>query len=368
MIGIARCTRKRDSMTGKIGWMSAGLIGALLLSGCAAAQQPTNEAGTAEGCKGTVIGDSIPQASDPGLDVIRQGFVGEATAQGAEVLTADANLDVNKQLSDVDGFVQRGVDAVVAWPMDSTALRPALQRAADAGAAVVTHQTVGGISASTNVQFDDRAAGVALATYLAEKLGKGAKVAMISGPQQVDLFRNLAEGFEEGAKAASLDLVETQENAELAPQKSAEITEQLRTRYGSELAGIFDTLNVTALATATVRGEGFEPVVVTYQGNEETNQAIADGRLTATVDVANILVGRSAAWVVCQRLERKELPATVQVPFFVVDADNVGDVQTDADLLKADVTFSVEKTDSGDRIAYSGVDLPKSAVSGTAGD
>lgn len=352
-------------MIGKIGWMSAGLAAALLLSGCSAAQQSTDKA---DGCKGAAIGDSIPQASDPGLDLIRQGFTGEAEAQGAEVLTADANLDVNKQLSDVDGFVQRGVDAVVAWPMDSTALRPALQRAADAGAAVVTHQTVGGLPTSTNVQFDDHAAGVALATYLADKLGAGAKVAMISGPQQVDLFRNLAEGFTEGAKAAGLELVETQENAELSPQKSAAITEQLRTRYGSDLVGIFDTLNVTALAAATVRGDGFEPIVVTYQGNAETNQAIADGRLTATVDVANVLIGRSAAWVVCQRLEGNDLPATIQVPFFVVDADNVADVQTDEDLLKADVTFSVESTDSGDRITYSGVELPKSAVSGTAGD
>src|SRR5690606_41108459 len=137
--------------------------------------------------------------------------------------------------------------------------------------------------------FDDRGAGAALATYLAEKLGRGAKVAAIIGPRQVDSFRNVAEGFAAGAEAAGLDVVETQNNPQLSPQKSAEITEQLRTLYGSELAGIFDTLNVTALASATVKDGDFNPLIVTYEGNEQTPKATKDARSTATGSVPNAL-------------------------------------------------------------------------------
>lgn len=190
----------------KISLVSLAAVAALALTSCTASTQT----GSVIGCEGAVIGDSIPQGSDPGLSLISDGFTAEAKKRGAEVLTADANLDVNKQLSDIDGFVQRQVNVVTAWPLDGTAVRPALQRADEAGIAVVTHQTPDGIESATNMQFDDRGAGAALATYLADKLGKGAKVAAIVGPQEVDSFRNLAEGFAEGAEKEGLEVVETQ--------------------------------------------------------------------------------------------------------------------------------------------------------------
>src|SRR5690606_2857724 len=165
--------------------LSAAALAVALTGACG--DTATNGAsGASAGCDGAVIGDSIPQASDPGLTLVHEGLVAEAERRGATVLTADANLDVNRQLSDVDSFIQRQADAVTAWPMDTTALRPALQRAHDRGMVVVTQQTPQGVDFATNIQFDDRGAGAALATYLAEKLGPGAKVAAIIGPQQVD--------------------------------------------------------------------------------------------------------------------------------------------------------------------------------------
>lgn len=338
--------------------LSAAALAAVLAAGCSAATTSDDS----EGCGGAVIGDSIPQASDPGLTLIHEGLVVEAERNGAKVLTADANLDVNRQLSDIDSFIQRQADAVTAWPMDTTAVRPALQRADQQGMVVVTQQTPQGVDFATNLQFDDRGAGAALAAYLAEKLGPGAKVAAIIGPQQVDSFRNLAEGFAAGAEAAGLDVVETQNNPQLSPQKSAEITEQLRTRYGSELAGIFDTLNVTALASATVKDGDFNPLIVTYEGNEETRKAIEDGRITATVYVPNVLVGRTKTWAICERLAGEELPDNIRVPYLIADQDNVADIPSEAEQLEADLTFELERAGAVDRVSYGGIELPASAV------
>lgn len=344
----------------KTAMVSAGVLMAALLAGCAPAE-PTSAPSVLEGCEGATIGDSIPQASDPGLNLISQGFVAEAKARGAEVVSADANLEVNQQLADVDGFVQRGVDAVTAWPMDGTALRPALERADAAGIVLVTQQTPEGVKTATNVQFDAHGAGVALALYLGDQLGSGAKVAAIVGPQQVDSFRSMAEGFAEGAATAGLDVVETQANSELSPQKSAEIAEQLRTRYGDELDGIYDALSYTALGAASAKTPDFAPVIVTYGGGAETNEAIADGRFTAAIDVLNPLIGRAKAWVVCQRLAGEELPGTMEVPFLIVDESNVAEMPTDAEQLKADVDFEALVDADGNRIAYNGITLPELA-------
>ena len=341
--------------------LAVAMAMAALMSGCGSGG--TGAAASTKGCEGAVIGDSIPQGSDPGLTLIHRGFESEAQARGAKVESADANLDVNKQLSDIDGFVQRGAQAVSVWPMDGTAVRPAMQRAEGRGLVVVTQQTPQTLDSATNVQFDDEAIGASLATYLAQKLGPGAKVAAITGPQQVELFRNLASGFARGAKAAGLDVVATQENAQLSPQKAAEITGQFKTKYGADLVGIFDTLNVTALATATVRGDGFEPVIVSYQGNTETQKAVEDGRLAAIAYVPNTIIGRAKAWAVCQKLAGKDLPSTITVPYLIADRANVAAIPTEDAQLKADLDFGLD----GDRVVYQGLELPKSAVPQTSG-
>ncbi|TQO20061.1 ribose-binding protein [Rhodoglobus vestalii] len=354
-----------------IGIGSVGVVIALFLSGCSASDgQQTADGGQQAGgsCEGAVIGDSIPQASDPGLSLTHNGFLKEAESRGAEVLAADANLDLNKQLSDVDGFTQRKMDAITVWPMDGTAIRPALQRAEEAGTLIVTHQTPESVDSATNMQFDDRGAGAALATYLAEKLGKGAKVAAIVGPQQVESFRNMAEGFAEGAADAGLEVVETYENSALSPQKSAEITEQLKALYGADLKGIFDAINVTALAVATVRGDDFQPLIVTYEGNEETRQAIQDDKIAATVYVGNTLMGRAKGWVVCEALAGETFPDQIEVPYLIIDKENVGALPTEDEQLEVELSFELESVGSGERLVYKGIDLPESALTSKAGE
>src|SRR5699024_6984463 len=92
-----------------------------LLVGCGTSE--TSDAHQ-NGCDGALIGDSIPQGSDPSLKMVHDGLSKEAKLRGAKVYSADADLDVNKQISDIDSFIQRQVDAITVWPMDTTAIRP----------------------------------------------------------------------------------------------------------------------------------------------------------------------------------------------------------------------------------------------------
>lgn len=347
---------------------AVAILASGLLAGCGkttdTAAAASGSAGSSSGgCQGATLGDSIPQESDPALTYIHQGFAAEAQKHGATVDSADANLNVNQQLSDIDSFIQRRVAAVSVWPMDGTAVRPALQRAQQAGITVVTQQTPSSVDSATNIQFDDKAIGADLAAYLGDKLGPGAKVAAIVGPQQVQLFKDIADGFAEGAAKAGLEVVDTQENAQLSPQKSVEIAQQWKSRYGADLKGVFDTLNVTALAAATTRGDGFDPLLVTYQGNAETQKAVEDGKLSAIAYVPNTLIGRAKAWVTCQRLAGVTVPSTVKVPYVVADKSNVGAIPSEDQQLNAGLDFSL---DADGRIVYQGLDLPASVVATSA--
>lgn len=315
-------------------------------------------------CEGKVIGDSIPQGSDPALSMVNDGFTQQAATYGMEVHSADANLDVNQQISDVDSFVQRGMDGLSIWPMDTQSLRASMERAQQEGLSVVTHQTLEGDRFTTNVQFDDFGAGRSAALYLGEQLEPGAQVAVITGPQQVDSFRNLAEGFLAGAEEAGLEVVDVQNNNELSPQASASMTEQFKTRYGSSLGGIFDSLNVTALASAAILDADFDPLIVTYEGSAETVQAIEDGRIAATIYVPNILSGRAKAWAFCQSFLGEELPRDIYIPHLIADADNVAALPTESGQAEAEVEFSLVEVGDRQMVDLGGMDLPESAVAG----
>ena len=86
--------------------------------------------------KGTV-GFSIPQGADPSLRLLDGGLKAEAAKHGLDVKTTDANLNVDKQLSDIDTFITQKVKAIVVWPLSSEAVQPALARAAAADIPII---------------------------------------------------------------------------------------------------------------------------------------------------------------------------------------------------------------------------------------
>src|SRR3954454_15879965 len=88
-----------------------------------------------------LIGDSIPQGSDPSLQIQAKALASAASAAHMKVLKVDANLDLNKQIADVDTLVQKRVKVLAIWPMDGKAIQPALARAKKAGVYVITQQT-----------------------------------------------------------------------------------------------------------------------------------------------------------------------------------------------------------------------------------
>lgn len=118
---------------------------------------------------------------------------------------------------------------------------------------------------------------------------------------------------------------------------------------------------MTALAAATLIDGDFDPLIVTYEGNEETRKAIVDGRLAATVYVGNVLVGRAKAWTVCEGLDGAELPTNIAVPYLIADESNIEAIPTDDDQLAAELTFELDESTSTSRMVFQGIEMPESA-------
>src|SRR5437867_1231095 len=104
---------------------------------------------------GLTIGFTNPIASNDQLHTLQEAIAARAAALGDKVIALDDNLDPNKQVSDIDQLVAQGVDAIIVFPLDPNAIKPAVQRAEDAGIKTIgINLTLGDTSATSVAPYD----------------------------------------------------------------------------------------------------------------------------------------------------------------------------------------------------------------------
>jgi len=280
-----------------------------------------------QGQKRFVIGYAGAILSNPSVKANEDGVKAQAAKYGMEVVSTDANFNASKQISDIDTLIQRGVDAILMVPVNSQAVEPALQRARAKNIIVISREGEGRdpwTSAFNGTNFDSASAA---AFFMAKRLGRGAKVAVIDGNPSTGLLRARNEGFRDGAKKAGLDVVNSQVNFRDSADGARPIVDGWRAKYGSALKGIFAYNDPSAIGAASAAGGGFEPMIVGYNGTPEAIAAIKEGKIAATYDISSAEQGQAMAYMAYQLLTKKakSCPKIVNVPFKRFDRQNVGD-------------------------------------------
>ncbi len=137
----------------------------------------------AASCK---IGISVKTLDAPYFAALEQAAVQRVKALGCQPVTADAENDLNKQVSDVEDMVAQNVDALVVDPSDSEGLVPAINAATAAGVKVIVMDSTLDPKANfvTLVQSSNSQNGLLIGQWLADHTkGEALKIALISGAQ-----------------------------------------------------------------------------------------------------------------------------------------------------------------------------------------
>ncbi|MFT4266903.1 MAG: ABC transporter substrate-binding protein [Xenophilus sp.] len=100
----------------------------------------------------------------------------------AKVTALSADYDLNKQFSQIDGFIAAGVNLILVNAVDAKAIEPALVKAKKAGIAVVGVD-VAASGADATVQTNNVQAGEIACQYIVDKLGGKGNVIIQNGPQ-----------------------------------------------------------------------------------------------------------------------------------------------------------------------------------------
>ena len=219
----------------------------------------------------------------------RDVFVSTASELGAEVNVQIANGDANEQVSQIEYFIKKGVDAIVVIAVDCYGLSDTVQKAREAGIPVISYdRLIMNANSDLYISFDNEMVGTMMAQALVDSLPHGGKILSICGSPTDQNVSQANRGFD--AVIAKSDLTVVAE--EYAPNWLAE------TAY-----------NVVNKAIAD--GVVFDGVRC---GNDDLASqaflALSEHRLASTVR----LVGQDADLAACQRIVEGTQLMTVYKP------------------------------------------------------
>ena len=219
----------------------------------------------------------------------RDVFVSTASELGAEVNVQVANGDSNEQISQIEYFIKKKVDAIVVVAVDCYGLSDIVQKARDAGIYVISYDRLI-MNAHTDlyISFDNEMVGTMMAEALVASLPDGSNIISIGGSPTDQNVSQADQGFNAVIKKSKLNVI----MEEYAPNWLAE------TAY-------------TVVNKALAEGLVFDGVRC---GNDDLASqaflALSEHRLASSVK----LVGQDADLAACQRIVEGTQLMTVYKP------------------------------------------------------
>jgi len=186
----------------------------------------------------------------------------------AEMVVTDAGGDNNKQVSDIEDLLSRGIDALLVAPGSEVALNGVLDKAFESGVPVIIFSSnAGPKDYTTKIVGDDSDFGRAGAEYLAEALGGKGNIIGIRGISGNSIDNDRWRGAEEVfAKHPDMKVIDTA-FGDWAYDKGKQVCESLLTAH-PDVSGIWSSGGAMTQACAEVGQElGLPKMPMSGEGN-----------------------------------------------------------------------------------------------------
>jgi ABC-type sugar transport system substrate-binding protein len=217
----------------------------------------------------------------------------EAERLGVELITTNAESDLNKEITDIQSMVDQGVDVLIISPLASEGLDPALDYAKDAGVPIMTiDRLLTTKEACTDyvgwVGSDFVEQGRRAADAMIRETGDEGRVAILLGAPGVNVTTDRNQGFLEQleAQGSNLEIV-AQQAANYERAMGQSVTEQLITS-DPDITAIYAHNDEMALgAVAALDAAGYSPgdvAIITIDGTLGAVQGIVDGWVSGVIE------------------------------------------------------------------------------------
>ncbi|MFB8273423.1 ABC transporter substrate-binding protein [Streptomyces sp. NPDC055955] len=253
----------------------------------------------------------------------------EASKRGLKLLTANAQSQFSKQISDVQDLLAKGADLLVIAPLNSDGWEPVLKAAAAKKVPIITiDRKINATACKDYVSFiasDFVDQGKRAADQMIEATGGKGEVAILLGAAGNNVTTERTKGFKDRIKEKAPDLkVVFQQTGDFAREKGQQVTEQLiQSKPG--IKGIYaenDEMGLGAVAALKGAGKKAGAVkIVTVDGTRNAVQGIVDGWISGVIE-SNPRFGPLAFQTLDTFTQGKEVPQDVIIQDGAYDAEN----------------------------------------------
>ncbi|MFF3749396.1 ABC transporter substrate-binding protein [Streptomyces sp. NPDC002018] len=216
----------------------------------------------------------------------------EAERRGVKLLTANAQTQFSKQISDVQDLISKGADLLVIAPLNSDGWGPVLRAAAARKIPIVTvDRKINATPCKDYVSFigsDFVEQGERAADSMIEATGGRGEVAILLGAAGNNVTTERTKGFKDriAAEAPGLRVV-FEQTGEFAREKGQQVTEQL-IQSNPDITGIYAENDEMGLgAVNALKGAGKKPgavKIVTVDGTRNAVRGIVDGWISGVIE------------------------------------------------------------------------------------
>lgn len=352
IVGLAGC-----SSSGSSGAGSSSSSAPVSDAPAAESSEAGPSAEASESAQSYTVGFSNPTAAQPILQNFQNSLTEAGKHMGIEVKSLDAQLDANKQVTDINQFVAEGVDAIIVFPLAQDSLTPALNKAREAGIKVIGYNAIleptEGDIAPYDANFDqgeDIEGAQLLSDYVAEQVGGKGNVLGIGLGFPVPALQFMMSNYEKFVTAKSPDIkwLDTVENPTDDIAGGETVVADAITKAKGDIQAVmaYNTSSALGAAVAFKNASLPAPVIVGQNGDPASVQAINDGTMSATVDIVpwrEALVGITLTKMV---LDGAEYPKWVATPVEMYTKENI-DQRLDWDEALAQITAGTLSCASG---------------------
>ena len=245
-----------------------------------------------------------------------------------EITSVSADYDLNKQVSQIDSFIAKGVDIIMLNAVDDTAIAPAVMRAKKAGVTIAAFD-VSAPGADVTVMTDNVAAGRKACQYIVDALDGKGNVAIIKGPSSSSLndrFNGCMGVFDANP---DIKVVSNDQNGLAAREGGMNVMQGLLTRF-SDLDAVFGANDPMALGAqlAAKQLKRTNIIITGVDGAPDTEKALADPDALIKASASQdpyVMAGEALKMGYDFFNGKKPEKATVLIDPVLITADNLKD-------------------------------------------
>lgn len=261
---------------------------------------------------------------NPNYAAFFQGASRAATAAGAEAAwhTPETPDDPVQQTALLRAVAATRPDAILFAPADDAALEGPVAEVNALGIPLIGFVNRMRGTFQSFVGADDRMMGETIATHLLDALGGKGHVVLIEGPSSAPTARDRGDGFRAAlARYPDVTLLGTAPGRYLREGGRDAMRAHLAAH--ARIDGVICTNDLMALGALDVLSEnGRSALVVGNNGTIDAAQAIAEGRLLASMDYCGLKMGAIAMMAALRQLDGRPVPRTILLPAQVIHRGN----------------------------------------------